>query len=389
MLGQQQEGWRQPEPSHDAQQQKQSHQVQPGLDDVKSEAEDPADYAAPSQIVTNPSPPWAEFHDLRPDLQLQARVSTGYTQVDWSGLSFEENGRHYQGYMPDAYILPNDGEEQDRLDFQHTLTDIILGGQQYLAPIQSPCYVLDIGAGTGIWCIEFAEQHQESFVFGTDLCLIQAHPRTNNCTFVLENSETAEWSFPCPLDYVHLRSVGPCFDDIRVVLRKSFDAMAPGGWIELEDGDWIPKSIDGSLEGTALQRWFHLAVIGGQRLGRDLLKVHKFKEDLIEAGFVGVEQQVFQVPGSAWARGARAKRLGHYTTTVFLQIVDSYHKFLSAAGLSDKEISELIPAVKRDLLDLRIHWYLDAYFVYGQKPQVGEGEYLSPIPEPKYPTPWG
>lgn len=38
-----------------------------------------------------------------------------------------------------------------------------------LAPVISPAHVLDIGTGTGIWAIEFAEQNPESLVVGTDL----------------------------------------------------------------------------------------------------------------------------------------------------------------------------------------------------------------------------
>jgi hypothetical protein len=68
---------------------------------------------------------------------------------------------------------------------------------------------------------------------------------------------------------------------------------------------------------------------------------------------------MFQAPGSAWAQGSKAKQVGRFSTTVFLQVVDTYRKFLTAAGLSDDEIDEIIPAVKRELLDLRIHWYLE------------------------------
>lgn len=48
------------------------------------------------------------------------------------------------------YNLPNDGEEQDRQDFQHALYEIVLNGKLALAPILSPENALDIGTGTGI-----------------------------------------------------------------------------------------------------------------------------------------------------------------------------------------------------------------------------------------------
>lgn len=253
--------------------------------------------------------------------------------------------------------MPNDEEEQDRLDFQHAVIGMVLNGKLTAAPVQSPAYVLDIGAGTGIWCIEFAEANPDSFVIGTDLCLIQPHPRTTNCAFILEDSETAEWFFPSSLDYVHMRNVGPCFDDIRTIIRKAYGHMTPGGWIDLQDGHWQPACIDDSLEGTALERWFRLIIRGGQRQGRDMLKAKYYKQYLLEAGFTDVEEKIYQLPGNSSVKNRKLKEIGRWVGAAFLQIVESYQKFLEIAGLTQAEIKDLIPAVKRDLLDCRIRWY--------------------------------
>lgn len=64
--------------------------------------------------------------------------------------------------------------------------------------------VLDIGTGTGIWAVEFAEAHPETQVFGTDLSLIQPSYVPPNCSFVREDSEE-DWVFGFPFDYIHLR----------------------------------------------------------------------------------------------------------------------------------------------------------------------------------------
>lgn len=53
---------------------------------------------------------------------------------------------------------------------------ILCGGNLYLAPlalVASPKRILDIGAGTGIWAIEIADQYPESTVIGTDLSPVQ------------------------------------------------------------------------------------------------------------------------------------------------------------------------------------------------------------------------
>lgn len=39
----------------------------------------------------------------------------------------------------------------------HHVYNLVLGGELYRAPVKSPQRVLDLGTGTGIWAIDFAE----------------------------------------------------------------------------------------------------------------------------------------------------------------------------------------------------------------------------------------
>lgn len=87
------------------------------------------------------------------------------------------------------YHLPIDGEEQDRMDFQHHGYKIILDGNISIVPFESPPkWVLDIGTGTGIWALEFAALNPASHVFGTDLSAIQPPTALQNVTWIRENS---------------------------------------------------------------------------------------------------------------------------------------------------------------------------------------------------------
>lgn len=53
---------------------------------------------------------------------------------------------------------PNDEEEQDRMDLVHHIFGLALKGELFLAPIpEKPQRVLDLGTGTGIWAMDFAE----------------------------------------------------------------------------------------------------------------------------------------------------------------------------------------------------------------------------------------
>jgi len=49
--------------------------------------------------------------------------------------------------------------ENDRLDLYHHIQTLRLGGELHLAPIgDHPQRVLDLGTGTGIWAIDFADK---------------------------------------------------------------------------------------------------------------------------------------------------------------------------------------------------------------------------------------
>lgn len=60
--------------------------------------------------------------------------------------------------MTKPLYQPNDEEEQDRMDLLHHIYRLLLKGELHQAPISSdPHNVLDLGTGTGIWAIQFAE----------------------------------------------------------------------------------------------------------------------------------------------------------------------------------------------------------------------------------------
>ena len=44
-----------------------------------------------------------------------------------------------------------------RLDMMHHIYLLLLQGKLHQAPLENPQRVLDIGTGTGIWAIDFAE----------------------------------------------------------------------------------------------------------------------------------------------------------------------------------------------------------------------------------------
>lgn len=74
-----------------------------------------------------------------------------------------ENGRH--AFDENAYALPNDDQEVNRLDIQHHVWRLSLKGKLHLASLPPDVQnVLDVGTGTGSWAIDFAHSHLSAVV---------------------------------------------------------------------------------------------------------------------------------------------------------------------------------------------------------------------------------
>lgn len=218
--------------------------------------------ASPAHSIVEPD---ERFHSER-----------GSTIADPASVS--EFGRTYHGYKDGTYLLPNDATEQDRLDMQHVAWNAMMDGALAWAPFrkQPPRSVLDVGTGTGIWAIEFADRNPGAVVVGTDLSCIQpwgVHPRVH---WVQEDAED-DWAgfegenvggLELPFDYIHLRMMVTCFKDHRDVIAKVYDHLRPGGWVEYQEGGLDLWCEDTSTLGTAVHKWTFLMKAGAIALGR-------------------------------------------------------------------------------------------------------------------------
>lgn len=103
---------------------------------------------------------------------------------------------------------PNDEQAADQLDICHHICNLTMDGKLFLAPIgPSPQRVLDVGTGTGIWAIDFADQHPTAAVVGTDLSPMQPQAVPPNLRFEIDDC-TQPWTFtPGSFDFIHVRSM--------------------------------------------------------------------------------------------------------------------------------------------------------------------------------------
>ncbi|WQF77948.1 Putative S-adenosyl-L-methionine-dependent methyltransferase superfamily [Colletotrichum destructivum] len=117
------------------------------------------------------------------------------------------------------------GRTYNRLDLQHHICLLTLGGSLDLAP---PCQssdevgrVLDIGTGTGVWAMQFGDDHPEAKVIGVDLSAVQPGLTVPNVKFEIDDIQE-EWTIGGPFGYIHSRFMTSSIANWEDFLTQSF-----------------------------------------------------------------------------------------------------------------------------------------------------------------------
>ncbi|KAK0704312.1 S-adenosyl-L-methionine-dependent methyltransferase [Lasiosphaeris hirsuta] len=286
-----------------------------------------------------------------------------------------ENGRTYHAYKDGKYVMPNDEQEQDRLDLQHNLFLLTFNNSLYLSPAgrdgQPPLrHVLDVGTGTGIWATDFADEFPEAQVTGVDLSPIQPGFTPPNVTFEIADVEDA-WTFGVKFDFIYSRMMTASLADWPAFFKTSFENLAPGGWIELADIAPI-TSDDGTLtEDSATFQWVSTLLGGTKLINRPFDGAVKYKAQLGAQGFENVCHVLYKWPQNTWPKDAKYKELGAMTLE---NITSGLHGlsagvYLRILGWSPEDLDVLLEKVKMELKDTKIHSYWPIYVTYGQKPK--------------------
>ena len=207
----------------------------------------------------------------------------------------EENGRRYCS----TYFMPNDELEQTRLYLTHQVYLQMFNGEPTTVPLEDPRLILDIGTGTGDWATQIGERYPECEIVGTDISAIQSACPPFNVFFEIEDAELPWLRQPDSVDLIHMRNMAGAFRDWRFIYEQAFECLRPGGWIELHDfehtKDWEDFFAAFPPDATIhkLARDLYLASI---KSGRPRGSKHLDEGYLVEAGFVDIETQSFDIP---------------------------------------------------------------------------------------------
>ncbi|ETN46459.1 uncharacterized protein HMPREF1541_00644 [Cyphellophora europaea CBS 101466] len=283
-----------------------------------------------------------------------------------------ENGRRYHTRDSKWYV-PNDEDEQDRMDVVHHLWKLLLGGElvKYKDRVDDWSRVLDVGTGTGIWAIEMADEHPEATVIGTDLSPIQPSWVPPNCHFYVEDA-AQEWTFESPFSLIHTRMMSGSFPDWPLYYQRCFQNTKPGGVIEAHEYEFQIYN-QGGEQPPAVGEFITSMIEASTKLGSNVDIGHKHREWIQAAGYENVEEVLFHVPLGTWAKEERLKEIGRYNMVQMVEGIGSYAAGALTAGLgrSIEDVNRLIAECKKELLDKSFRHYVQFRVVYGKKAKDG------------------
>ncbi|KAF5551650.1 methyltransferase [Fusarium mexicanum] len=251
--------------------------------------------------------------------------------------------------------------ENDRLDLQDGMYIITLDGKRALNPgADTAKRVLDLGTGTGIWALEFAEEHPAAEVIGVDLSPIQPPFVPPNCSFEIDDLEK-EWTWTTPFDFIFSRMMTGSFSDPKVIARKVFDGLSPGGWYEIQDIQLPVFCDDGTLdlETSPLMKWQECLIEGSRKLGRPLGESDKYKDIVEKTGFRNVVETIYTWPTNSWPQEPKLKELGKWNLINFESGLEgvSLALFTRVLGWSKDEVLSLCADVRNELRNPKVHGY--------------------------------
>jgi hypothetical protein len=294
-------------------------------------------------------------------------------------------GRRYQNIPGAAYLYPNDDHEQQRQDCEAgILQQFVFEKRQHFAPLDRPRYILDIGAGTGLWAMGMAEKFPDARITGWDLSAIQPSLVPPNLHWEIFDCTRNDWfRHPASMDYIHVGMLwgAPRYDEI---IRKAMDHLVPGkGWLECHELLPTVFSDDISIPqnwgfGEWLSKFDH-ASSQHVRPSRSVMFAHQIKDMMKLAGYVDVHEFVKKIPIGGWAPTSRGRTLGKLWRQNLEEALEGWSlKPLGPDGLqmSRDEIQVLLASARRSLHDPAVHGYQKLYIVYGRRPTSAEAQTL-------------
>ncbi|ENH70162.1 mRNA 3'-end-processing protein YTH1 [Fusarium oxysporum f. sp. cubense race 1] len=335
-----------------------------------------------SEVVLHDAGHWAALaqdeQDEDTDSSLGVDTESSTASMTSSILNYRTiKGRTYHSERGNAeYWASNDAQQNEAMDIIHHFLVLTLDGKLHLAPLKDDIKsVLDVGTGTGIWAIDFADEHPQAEVIGTDISPIQPSWVPPNVKFEIEDC-TQPWTFsPDSFDFIYMRYLYGSISDWSALFQEAFRSCKPGGWVESFEASPCLESDDDTVkEGSAMSEWGKFFIEGGKRLGRTftILDDDLQKQGMEDAGFADIQTRDFKLPIGSWPKDPKMQEIGNFAFAAMDQDLEGFVLYMASVvlGWSQDEVTVYCSQLRRELRSGKYHPYCRLRLVYGRKPET-------------------
>ncbi|ENH64805.1 hypothetical protein FOC1_g10005570 [Fusarium oxysporum f. sp. cubense race 1] len=367
-----------------------------------------------------------EGFDGHSDSDLDSALGSNVADSTYSLSSsiFEYRTLHGRTYHSDRgtaqYWASNDDQASQSLDIAHHFTLLLLEDKLHLAPLKPDIQrVLDIGTGTAIWAIDFADEHPHVEVVGTEISPIQPTWMPSNLqlasndeqqnesmdivdfadqfpgakvvgtdispiqpSWVPPNLEfhiddcTQPWTFaPDSIDFVHMRYLFGSIKDWSALFKEAFRTCRPGGWVESHEASAMMESDDGTVTDTsAMHEWGRFFIEGGKKMGQPctIIEDDLQQKCMREAGFEDIQVADYKIAIGGWPKDKKMREIGQYVLAALEQDFEGYVLYMASQllGWSMQEVKVYCAQLRRELRSTANHPFFRYRAVYGRKLQT-------------------
>ncbi|KAK3338901.1 S-adenosyl-L-methionine-dependent methyltransferase [Neurospora tetraspora] len=287
------------------------------------------------------------------------------------------HGRTYHSDIGNAESWePNDERHIDAMEIAHHAYTVTMEHRLYRAPLDKNKVqkVLDVGTGTGLWAIDFADEFPGADVVGTDITPIQPSWVPANVKFELDDCNQ-EWTWPDnTFDFIHARMLIGVIEDWYEFHRQAFRTCKPGGYIETFAACSTFECDDGTVkEDSAMSQWSKVFNEGGRRFGRSFeVYDHDLqRKGMAAAGFVDIEYKDYIIPIGVWHPEKETAESGLWWKLAIEADLEGYlnYTFIVLLGWTPEETKSYGDQIKKEWNNPNIHGYVRARSAWGRKPE--------------------
>jgi SAM-dependent methyltransferase len=258
-----------------------------------------------------------------------------------------------------GYLFPRHPSEVNRLDLQHFALREALG-VNFFAPIERPERIIDVGTGSGQWCVDTAAQFPQALVVGLDL--VSHKPARERRFDLVRGDVTAGLPFQSEtFDFVHQRLLRAGIPVVAwpEVAADLVRVTRPGGWVEL-----MEVSNNPTREGPATSELFsclsRLAATRG--LAPDDRVVLRLERLLAESGLEQVSTRRVEFPVGEWG-GRPGSFMSSDLRAMFMRLAPAFEARFS---IPQDRTLELIGSAVAEMQEM--HSSAIFFCAWGQRP---------------------